>query len=192
MLLSSIYHPTHCRAQSVWPQFSWKANPLILSLQAAGRSRRTISPPTIKNHITEGSGAGPAFHHGHIYGVSDSPLSPPGDATRQTRSRNLAATNLGPKCPYDIPISHSIYSPEGYTSSRAHQPGPSESRDKASPGYISISYPVPFVLPWLSESPRTPQACLSCRHASTWEMPSIFLSTCQRPLKQHHGASQPP
>lgn len=68
-----IYHPTHCRAQSVWPQLLWKANPLILSLQAAGRSCRTISPPTIKNHITEGSGAGPAFHHSLIYRVSGSP-----------------------------------------------------------------------------------------------------------------------
>lgn len=111
-----IYHPTHCRAQSVWPQLSWKARPLILSLQAAGRNCRTISPPTIKNHITEGSGAGPAFHHGGVCGVSCCP----GDAISQTRPRSPSATNLGPKCPCGIPTSHPIYCSEGHLSSRDH------------------------------------------------------------------------
>lgn len=107
------YHPTHCKAQSVWPQLSWKARPLILSLQAAGRSHRTISPPTIKNHITEGSGAGPAFHHGGVCEVYPS-CSNPGDAVSQTRPRNLAATNQGPKCPYGILPRHPIYIPKGH------------------------------------------------------------------------------
>lgn len=146
-----IHHPTHCRAQSVWPQLSWKANPLILSLQAAGRNRRTISPPTIKNHITEGSGAGPAFHHGRIYRVSGSPRK----CNQPDKAQEPSSYQPGPQ----MPMWHPHQPTEGYTSSRSHQPGPSESRDKASPGYISISYPVPSVpttCPKFSESLRAP------------------------------------
>lgn len=86
-------------------------------------------------------------------------MLPPGDAISQTRLGNLEATNPGPKCPYGIPTRHPMHRSKEHTSSRAHQPGPSVSRDKASSRYISISYLVPSVLPTfprLSEPPRAP------------------------------------
>lgn len=93
-------HPSRHPAPHGWPvgQLSQKARLLIPSSQSAGRGRGTISPPTIKKHITRG--VEPAAFHRGVCRASRSPrhigLVRPGDtATAPHASQANSRGSLG-------------------------------------------------------------------------------------------------